>query len=142
MFRFASRLYHSAPHLPPHWVYGLRPSRLLWFLIGAGTAAAAMKSHAKAHCHGHERGWGRCRRVGVEGMGANANASFAANANADANAPAAAASTMASAPPNGMPADLRKAYEGWEKQQNERIEAEKAHVGKMSRQAVDTVCFS
>ncbi|KAF8194951.1 hypothetical protein BJ912DRAFT_1040521 [Pholiota molesta] len=130
MFRFASRLYHPGPHGPhPHWVYGRRPSRLLWFLLGAGTTAVAMKSQAMAQYHGHGRhGWGSCRRVGVEGMGANP---------ASASAPPASASAPSAAAQRG-PCPL-KAYEGWEKQQDERIAAEKAHMAKVSRQAVDTM---
>jgi hypothetical protein len=117
-----------------------------------------MKSQAMAQYHGHGRhGWGSCRRVGVEGMGANLNASAPP---ASAGAPSAAAQrwpwyplphpySMGSAPPpadgaEGIappppPFSPLKAYEGWEKQQDERIAAEKAHMAKVSRQAVDTV---
>ncbi|KAF8194953.1 hypothetical protein BJ912DRAFT_1040523 [Pholiota molesta] len=119
-----------------------------------------MKSQAMAQYHGHGRhGWGSCRRVGVEGMGANpANASAPP---ASASAPSAAAQrgpwyplphpySMGSAPPPAdgagaiappppPPFSPLKAYEGWEKQQDERIAAEKAHMAKVSRQAVDTM---
>ncbi|KAF9471755.1 hypothetical protein BDN70DRAFT_887758 [Pholiota conissans] len=174
MFRFAHRLYHWAPHMHPFWMYGRRPSRLLWFFIGSGVTALVMKSHAPSE-YFHERGehgWGRCRRVNVEGMcpSRDADGRCIRNPTADANtnAPLERAPTdpmtfhrggwypmpqpPATPPAPPLPVDhtpmptppppfraLKDAVDGWEKEQDELIDAKKAHIAKVSRQAVDTM---
>lgn len=54
---------HGNPHFYRHWHRG--PSRLLWFIIGAGSATAFI-AHKEAHEGEKSRYWGHCFRAPIQ----------------------------------------------------------------------------
>lgn len=154
---FAKRGYHSAFGYGGGWHPWRRtPSRILWFVLGAGSAALYIK-HKDSDLR---KSYGsRCRRIGPEHMTMDGSAAV------QGGTPAPAASVHAhwgtsqyplphpAAPGWNAPGEraagetspqpplqaLKSAFDGWEKNQDQRIEEEKEHMAKVSRQAVDAV---
>ena len=151
---FAKRGYHSAFGYGGGWHPWRRaPSRLLWFVLGATSAALYIK-HKDSDLR---KSYGRCKRIGPEHMmmvdttGAAQGAPAAAAPSVHPHwgpqyplpqpaAPGWNAERAAGEAPSQPPLQaLKLAFDGWEKTQDRRIEEEKEHMAKVSRQAVDAV---
>ncbi|KAF5362440.1 hypothetical protein D9756_002417 [Leucocoprinus leucothites] len=117
------------PHYPHYWRRG--PSRLLWFIVGAGAATWWHKHH---EMHKHEWTWGHCRRAAIQNPPPNTPPSTDGS---DAN------TSDSSFSLKNLPRSINNIPPaGWswaERQEAEKYKEQQDHLADLRKQATDAM---
>ncbi|KAF9453618.1 hypothetical protein P691DRAFT_719478 [Macrolepiota fuliginosa MF-IS2] len=119
----------------PYPYYWRGPSRIVWFLIGAGTATWWIK-HRDVH---HFSQWGHCRRLAIENATANANMSTTAQ---PANGSPESSFSFKDIPRtiNNIPPAAASWNWGWgERKEAQKYQEEQDNLAELRRQATDAM---